>query len=64
MGANDRLNDVQETARRLSVSAFTVRRLIKGAHLKAVRVGKRVLVAESEVERVIEQGAGKHRSEK
>jgi excisionase family DNA binding protein len=60
MSENDKLNDVEETSRRLGVSTFTVRRLIKSAHLKAVRVGKRVLVPASEIERVIGEGCGKH----
>jgi excisionase family DNA binding protein len=56
----ERLASVEETSRRLSVSTFTTRRLIKTLQLRAVRVGKRVLVPESEIARVIAQGCGKH----
>ena len=56
----DRLASVEESSRRLSVSTFTTRRLIKTKQLRAVRVGKRVLIPESEIERVIAQGCGKH----
>jgi predicted site-specific integrase-resolvase len=55
----DRLNSVEAVSRRLSVSTFTVRRLIKRGDLRAVYVSKRLLVAESEIERVIRDGCGK-----
>jgi excisionase family DNA binding protein len=58
--SNERLNPVEEVSRRLSVSTFTTRRLIKSGYLHAVRVGKRVLVPESEIARVIAEGCGKH----
>jgi excisionase family DNA binding protein len=54
------LVSVEDVSRRLSVSTFTTRRLIKGKQLRAVRVGKRVLIPESEIARVIEHGCGKH----
>lgn len=56
----ERLESVEETSDRLGVSTFTTRRLIKAKQLRAVRVGKRVLVPESEIERVMAQGCGKH----
>ena len=56
----NRLSSVEETSKRLSVSSFTTRRLIKSKQLHAVRVGKRVLVPESEIARVIVEGCGKH----
>jgi len=56
----ERLQSVEEVSKRLSVSTFTTRRLIKGKQLRAVRVGKRVLVPESEIDRVIAEGCGKH----
>jgi excisionase family DNA binding protein len=52
------LQAVEGVSRRLAVSAFTVRRLIKAGHLRAVRVGKRVLIPESEVQRVMREGCG------
>jgi excisionase family DNA binding protein len=57
-----RLESVEETSKRLAVSTFTVRRLIKSGELRAVRVSKRVLVPETEIERVIAEGCGKHAS--
>lgn len=54
------LHAVEGVSRRLAVSGFTVRRLIKAGHLRAVRVGKRVLIPESEVQRVMREGCGKH----
>ena len=58
----ERLQSVEEVSKRLSVSTFTTRRLIKAKQLRAVRVGKRVLVPQSEIERVIAEGCGKHAS--
>lgn len=60
MITQERLWSVAESSQRLSVSTFTTRRLIKAKELHAVRVGKRVLIPESELQRVIEQGCGKH----
>jgi excisionase family DNA binding protein len=56
------LRSVEETAKRLSVSTFTTRRLIRAKQLRAVRVGKRVLVPELEIERVIREGCGLYTS--
>ena len=60
METQGRLQSVEEVSKRLAVSTFTTRRLIKTKQLRAVRVGKRVLVSESEIERVIAQGCRKH----
>ena len=56
----ERLASIEEASKKLSVSTFTTRRLIKAKQLRAVRVGKRVLVPLSELERVMTQGCGKH----
>ena len=56
----DQLRSIDETSQRLGVSTFTTRRLIKTGSIKAVRISKRVMVRESEIERVIAQGCGKH----
>jgi excisionase family DNA binding protein len=55
-----RLASVEEVSRRLSISQFTTRRLIKSKQLRSVRVGNRVLIPETEVQRVLRQGCGKH----
>ena len=57
---HDCLTSVEETSKRLGVSSFTVRRLIKIRQLHAVRVGNRVLVPMSEIDRVMREGYGKH----
>lgn len=57
------LMSVVEASRRLAISTFTTRRLIKAKQLHAVRVGKRVLISETEIERVIRDGCGKHACE-
>lgn len=56
----DQLRSVEEASRRLAVSTFTTRRLIKAKQLRAVRVGKRVFIPEAEIARVIAEGCGKH----
>jgi excisionase family DNA binding protein len=56
---NERLYSIEEASRRLSVSQFTTRRLIKSKQISAVRVGKRVLVRGTELERVVAEGCGK-----
>lgn len=54
------LASVEAASLRLSVSTYTTRRLIKAKLLRAVRVGKRLLVPMSEIDRVIAHGCGKH----
>jgi excisionase family DNA binding protein len=48
--------DVREAARLVSLSPFTVRRYIKRGLLRAVRVGRRVLVPLAECERIAREG--------
>jgi excisionase family DNA binding protein len=60
METQERLTSIEEVSRRLAVSTFTTRRLIKTKQLRAVRVGKRVLVPLSELHRVMAEGCGKH----
>jgi excisionase family DNA binding protein len=51
-----RLMSLQEAARHLSVSTFTVRRLVRSSQLKSVRVCRRVLIPEAEIERAVKHG--------
>jgi excisionase family DNA binding protein len=51
-----RLRSIDVTAERLGVSPFTVRRKIKCGALKAVRIGRRILVSDSAIEDVIQNG--------
>lgn len=55
--ARERLNDLQETADRIRCSPWTVRRLIDQGHIRAIRIGRRLLVSESEIARVMREGA-------
>jgi excisionase family DNA binding protein len=50
------LRSVKDSAVRLGVSPFSVRRLVKTGQIKAVRVGKRVLVSDAEIGRVMQEG--------
>ena len=52
----DRLNDIRQTAARIGVSPWTVRRLIDRGHVRSVNIGRRVLVSESEILRLIKNG--------
>jgi len=56
----DRLTSIAEASQRLGVSTFTTRRLIKAGQLRAVRISKRVMIPESEIQRVISDGCGNH----
>ena len=47
---------VREAARLTSLSVFTIRRYIKGGSLRAVRVGRRVLVPVAECQRIASDG--------
>lgn len=53
---DERLCSVAATAKRLGISPFTVRRKIKMGVLKSVRVGRRVLVADSVIRYIIKNG--------
>ena len=50
------LHDVNAAARLLSISPWTVRSYIHDGKLKAVRIGRRVLLCEDELERLITRG--------
>lgn len=52
----EKLNPLKDTAERLGVSIFTVRRLIKDGALRAVHVSRRLLVPESEIIRTCNEG--------
>lgn len=59
----DRLIPINEAAGTFGVSSFTVRRLIAAGTLRSVYVGKRRLIPQSEVERVLANGCPRHSSE-
>lgn len=54
------LVSVEEAARCLGISTFTIRRLIKSGALAGVHVGRRLMIARAEIERVVTEGCGKH----
>ncbi len=50
------LRSVEQAAELLGISRWTVRSYIKTGKLKPVRLGRRVLLAEDELERLVAQG--------
>lgn len=48
--------DVKEAARVLSISPWTIRRYISDGKLKAVRIGRRVLLEPSALNELLETG--------
>jgi excisionase family DNA binding protein len=59
---NQRLISISEASERLGVSSFTTRRLIQSEEIKAVRISRRVMIPETELQRVMDEGCGKHAS--
>ena len=55
--ATDRLLTVQEVARRLAVSRWTVYRLVRTAHLQKIRVRGSIRFRAADVETLIQRGA-------
>jgi excisionase family DNA binding protein len=53
-----RLLSIEAGADRIGVSTFTVRRLMKAGAIKFVRVGRRILIPQAEVERIVADGCG------
>lgn len=51
-----RLISINDAARELSVSADTVRRLIRAKQIPAVRVARRVMIPTGELERLTRKG--------
>jgi excisionase family DNA binding protein len=49
------INDAADT---LGISTFTLRRFLKRGVLRSVRVGRRVLLPETEVLRIVDEGCG------
>jgi excisionase family DNA binding protein len=52
----DALRSIDDTAKTLGISPYTVRAWIRRGLLASVKLGARRLVAESEIQRVIENG--------
>jgi excisionase family DNA binding protein len=58
-GAEAHLNSIHATAKKLGVSPFTIRRLIRDGALKGVRVGRRLLVSQRVIDDVMENGCAR-----
>ncbi len=54
-----RVRSSPESAQTLGVSTFTIRRALARGEIKSVRVARRVLIPEAEVERVYANGCGR-----
>ena len=54
--AMERLLSIQEASESLGLSSWTIRRWIQIKRLVPVRLGSRVLLEESELQRVIQEG--------
>jgi excisionase family DNA binding protein len=48
--------DVREAARLTSLSVFTIRRRVRSGDLRAVRVGRRVLIPVHALEKLVREG--------
>jgi excisionase family DNA binding protein len=51
---------VESAAKVLGISPWTVRKFITTRKLRPVRIGRRVLLEECELQRLIEQGRSRH----
>lgn len=50
------LESIESAARILSLSPWTIRAYIRKGKIQPVRIGRRILVQESELRRIVEQG--------
>lgn len=53
---NSELLSIEETARKLSLSPWTVRAHIRRGQISVVRCGRRVLIARLEISRIADKG--------
>lgn len=54
------LRSIEESARRLGISAWTVRAYVRAGKLHPVRIGRRILLSEPELQRFIEESTPDH----
>jgi excisionase family DNA binding protein len=50
------LQSIEEAARKLCLSPWTVRAYVRQGKIRPVRIGRRVLLEESELQRIVENG--------
>ena len=58
--SKETLTSINEASQRLRVSPFTIRRLIRTKALDATRIGRRIFIRNSEIDRAMTRGAGKY----
>ena len=56
------LKSISTAAARLGVSTFTIRRALARGEIESVRVARRVLIPEREIQRICAEGCGQHRT--
>jgi excisionase family DNA binding protein len=54
-----KLLNIKAAAELLSISPYTVRSYIRAGKLRSVRIGRRVLLAEAELERLVAESQGR-----
>ena len=50
------LHSVESAAKTLSLSPWTVRAYIRQGRIRPVRIGRRVLISEDELQKIVKQG--------
>jgi excisionase family DNA binding protein len=55
-GEMESLKSIEQTAEVLALSPWTVRAYVRQGKIRPVRIGRRVLIEQSEIQRVIESG--------
>jgi excisionase family DNA binding protein len=55
---------ISDSAQRIGVSTYTVRRLIARGEIASVNVGARRLIPETEIERIVTRGVGRARTKR
>jgi hypothetical protein len=58
------LHDIESSAKRIPMPAWTLRAHIKAGNIKVTRLGKRIMLATSELERIAREGLPSLRTER
>jgi excisionase family DNA binding protein len=59
----EKLHPVKDAARQLGVSVWTLRKLAYEGNIASVKIGAKLLIAESELARIIQEGTRQRRAE-
>jgi excisionase family DNA binding protein len=54
---------IKEAARRLGISIWTARKKVYGGEITSVKIGAKLLIPESEIDRLIQEGTRPRRLE-